>query len=273
MSRETIIRRIVEREMQERGLAEDTVRRDDSDLHKRAIELFGTWETALQYAGINLRRIPSRQQYNRERVLRTIRVLCRTGYSLKAKDNMRRDYGLYAAALEHFPSWRHALQAAGIDLQHAGLFSAKPRHLKSEEILDQLRQWNAAGHSLDWSDVCLENRALALTAKIRFRSWRRALLAVGIAPESVTRGRPPKWNPDRIIGEIRLRRQKGRSLCHKEVRKDARGLFYAAKDYYGSWTEALVAAGCDLQNPCEQQNGESNAGNSAATQSTDTKST
>lgn len=144
MSREAVIRRIVQREMQKCTLTEDSVRRNEPELYRTACKLFGTWETALQYAGINLRRLPAKQQYNRECVLQKIRVLCRTGCSIKAKDNMRREYGLYAAALQYFKSWRQALQAAGINLQYAGLVPTKPRRLKTPQILDQLRQWNAA---------------------------------------------------------------------------------------------------------------------------------
>jgi hypothetical protein len=273
MSRETVIHRIVERETQKRGLTEDAVRRDEPELHRTACKLFGAWETALRYAGINLCRLPAKQQYNRENVLRRIRVLCRTGYSLKAKDNKRREYGLYAAALQYFASWQQALRAAGIDLQRSGLFSTKPRRLKAPQILDQLRQWNAAGHSLDWAEICLENRVLANMAKIRFRSWRQALMAAGLSAESPARGRPPKWNPQRIIENIQRRQQAGQSLHHTDVQNDASGLLYAARDYFGTWANALLAAGCDSQARCGRQNGPSHAGQSTETNSIDTKST
>ena len=55
MSREAVIRRIVQREVRTSGLTEDAVRRDEPELYQTACTLFGAWETALQYAGINLR--------------------------------------------------------------------------------------------------------------------------------------------------------------------------------------------------------------------------
>ena len=47
MSRETIIRRIVERETQRLALTPASVRQDAPDLYRTACKLFGTWETAL----------------------------------------------------------------------------------------------------------------------------------------------------------------------------------------------------------------------------------
>ena len=189
MSREAVIRRIVQREVQTSGLTEDAVRRDEPELYQTACTLFGAWETALQYAGINLRCLSAKQQYSQERVRQRIRFLCRNGYSLRAKDNKQREYRLYAAALQYFRSWRQALQAAGVNLQCSGLLASKPCRLTKQQILDQLRQWNAAGHSLGWTEVCLGNRILANMAKTRFGSWRKALLAAGVTVQGAALGR------------------------------------------------------------------------------------
>jgi hypothetical protein len=51
ISREEVIRRIVECEMQGQSLTEENVLQDVPDLHQAACERFGTWDTALEYAG------------------------------------------------------------------------------------------------------------------------------------------------------------------------------------------------------------------------------
>jgi hypothetical protein len=62
MSRQEVIRQIVARELNRLSLAEDVVREELPALHESACEFFGTWETALRYAGIcrrKSRRAPS----------------------------------------------------------------------------------------------------------------------------------------------------------------------------------------------------------------------
>ena len=53
MIRETIIRKIVERDVAGESLLEDDVRRDNELLHAAAFEEFGAWNTALEYAGVD----------------------------------------------------------------------------------------------------------------------------------------------------------------------------------------------------------------------------
>ena len=247
MSREAVIRRIVERDQTGQNLTEGAVLHEAPDLHQAASELFGTWETALRYAGFDPRRLAAMQAYTPEHVLRKIRRLCRSGYSLKAVDNMRRDRRLYDTARRHFGDWRKALQAAGINLQNAGLRNGKPRRLDREKTLEELRQWLAAGHSRNWMDLCLQNHDLALAVKSICGSWRRAMIAVGLLPETKPPARKRKWNPQRIIESIRLRHREGKPMHYKAMHVDANSLLCAAKKYFGNLRNALAAAGIETE--------------------------
>jgi len=246
MSREEVIRRIVEREMQGHGLTEEVVLQHAPELHQSACALFGTWDTALEYAGVTMRRVSVTHGYTRERVRRQIRQLCLNGYSLMAVHNMRRDRRLYESARQYFGTWRQALLAAGIDLKHARL-SSKPRRLDKQEIIDTLRQRHQAGLSLAWNEVCLENRALASAARNAFRSWRRALVAAGIIPEIPHAPHNKKWDKQRIIEMIEDRYREGKPLSYTQVRKDHAALTCAARRHFGSWGRALAAAGGTLE--------------------------
>jgi hypothetical protein len=77
-----------------------------------------------------------------------------------------------------------ALQAAGINLENSGLRAGKPRCFEPDEILAELRLWYAAGRSLRWRVISLENRALAIAAKRTFGSWRRVIRATGLLLET-----------------------------------------------------------------------------------------
>jgi hypothetical protein len=241
--RKEVICRIVERQMQGSGLIEEIVLQDMPQLHQSACEQFGTWDTALHYAGINRRCLYPRQTYTREQIIRKIRGHCRKALKLTAKCVRRHDYRLQEAACQQFGSWRKALRAAGVNIELAGLGTAKFRRLNRDQFLDALLAWAAAGHSLRWCRVCLENRALAVAARGRFGSWRQALLAA----ESAVATRPPrikrKWDQQRIIDHIRRRQQEGKPMHYKAIRRDDGGLLNAARRHFGGWNQALTAAG------------------------------
>ena len=89
-----------------------------------------------------------------------------------------RDRALYDAMLQHFGSWRAALTAAGINL--ANVSRRRPKHLDRELMILWLQQRQAAGQSLTWTAVCLENRHYALAIRRVFRNWREAIAAAGV---------------------------------------------------------------------------------------------
>lgn len=242
MSREDVIRQIVERDIQDLGLSEELVVREAPELYSAACESYGTWETALQYAGVSERRVVVPDLSSPDQVLRKIRQLCLDGYDLSAGRNKERDRKLFNAARRHFGSWRKALRAVGMNLEQARP-SSKPRNLSRDKVISILRQRQAEGKSLEWSVVCLENRVFAVAAKQLFRSWRRALEAAGMLPERVVSSEGTrKWDRHTIIEAIRLRQRDGKSLQCAHVRREQGGLVSAARRYYATWNDAVFAA-------------------------------
>ncbi len=253
MSRQDVIREIVERDRQKLGLTEEIVMKEARVLYGTACQHFGTWGTALRYAGVDTRRLAARHGYSKDRVIRTLRKRCTTGYSLSAKRNMRRESRLYRAALRHFGTWRQALEAAGIDARYAHLVS-KPRRLDRKKILEALRQRYQAGRTLVWRVVCLENRAFATAVKNAFGSWRKALIAAGIPPE-VGRATDEGWDKQRVVAEIRERQRQNKPLTCRGVGRDHAALLSAAKRHFGQWTTALEVAGIVLGKRVETDEG------------------
>jgi hypothetical protein len=241
--RKEVICRIVERQLQGRGLIEEVVLQDMPELHQSACEQFGAWDTALQYAGVNLRCLYPLRNYTREQIIRKIREHCRRALKPTAKCVRHHDYRLQEAACQQFGNWRKALCAAGVNVELAGLGTTKFRRLNREQFLDALRAWAAAGHSLWWCRICLENRALAVAARGRFGSWRQALLAAESAVETQPPKTKRKWDQQRIIDCIQHRQQEGKPLHYKAIRRDDGGLLNAARRHLGGWNQALTAAG------------------------------
>ncbi len=146
-------------------------------LYEIACEEFGSWETALHYAGVNARATSvSDQKWPADRVQQCLRRQCTTGYDLNARANRSRNRALYRATLHHFGSWRAALAASGINL--ANVSHWRPKHLDRETMVLWLKQRQAAGESLVWTEVCLESRDYALAIRRTYRSWAKALAGV-----------------------------------------------------------------------------------------------
>ena len=244
MTREDVIRQLVERDVKCQSLTNEVIQREAAELYAAACEYFGTWDTALQYAGISVRRIITHEELSPDRIIRRIRKMCVDGYDMSAQRNIRRDRRFYEAARQHFGSWRRALKAAGVDLKHVRL-PRKPRKLDKEKIIQELRERHEAGLSMTCTKVCLENRALATAAMNAFHSWGRALAAAGLGPAQPEGGK--KWNRGNIIAAIKARNEAGKPCNYMAARKDESALVSAARRYFGNWRTALVAAGITLE--------------------------
>jgi len=188
MSRREVIRRIVQRDNQKQGLTEESALRDDAELHALACQCFGTWDTALQYAGISIQRLVYERKYGPEAVKRRLARMCREGHSLVAAHVRSRDPHLYRAALRQFATWEDALRAAGINPEHIRCYRPAQRPSK-QQVLETLINRQQQGLSLRWSDICRENRAFAVVTKHMFGSWARALAAAGVSPERTPRSK------------------------------------------------------------------------------------
>ena len=176
MTRHDVIRRIVDLDKREQDLREDVVQREATDLYELACEHFGTWDTALCYAGVNLQRL---DRDGSEAVKLAIQRLSHGTYNLTATRVRQRNPKLHRAALKHFGTWRRAVRAAGIDPDHIHPYS-KSRSPTRQQILRALVKRKRQGRSLRWVDIRRENYAFAVATKNRFGSWGAALVAAGV---------------------------------------------------------------------------------------------
>ena len=190
MNRNDVIRRIVERETQRLALTPASVRQDTPELYRTACKLFGTWETALQYAGVNLRRISIQQTYTREHVLHRIALLVRNKYNLQAGANRRRDHWLYMAALQYFGSWYKALLAAGIVQKRPR--AATNRKWDRQTILAAIEARHQECKPMHYAGVQEDDNRLLDAARRYFGSWDNALTAAGVESERRVRRRTAK---------------------------------------------------------------------------------
>ena len=82
---------------------------------------------------------------------------------------------------------------------------------------------------------------LASAAKRHFGSWRSAVTAAGLAHRLAAPRTVRRWTKDAVLRAILSRQRQGLPLAN--AYKDDSGFYSAAKKYFGSWTDALRAAG------------------------------
>jgi hypothetical protein len=76
---------------------------------------FGSWQAALEQAGLDYEQIRRYQEWDTEKVLGQVRDLNGRGERLNAKRMEKEDIRLLTAARRRFPSWNRTLSEAGLD--------------------------------------------------------------------------------------------------------------------------------------------------------------
>jgi hypothetical protein len=202
------------RDRQRRGLPLVHVWKTDIPLSRAAKQYFGHWYEALAASGVDR---PCRT-WNRAKVLAALQACHRDGVPLSQVWKI--DKGLFHAGRRYFGSWPNALEAAGVPCR-------RRRQWSKEAVLQELRDWHRG--------KVRRPGALAHAAKQRFGSTRKAWEAAGLDPPY------HKWTRRRVIEAI----QDGyvrRMTAHIAGYRD-KSLAAAAKRLFGSWADALVAAG------------------------------
>jgi len=150
---------------------------------------------------------------------------------------------LVRAGAWHFGTWRQAIEAAGIDYDKL----AKYQRWDRERIVERIQQLHAHGADLSWRSVSTHLDPPLAAAALRsngFSSWREAIRAAGLDIDAVARYK--FWNRERVVEEIQSLRAQGHLLSSKLMQDDNQALFCAARRRFGSWDNALEAAGFDV---------------------------
>ena len=93
--------------------------------------------------------------------------------------------------------------------------------------------------------------ALYAAARRHFGAWKHALQSAGIKPDEVAKKR--EWDGQSLTHHIRDLFRRGRSLKPSAVVKREGGFYNAAVSLYGSWPNALIAAGINPDRVCDVQ--------------------
>jgi superfamily II DNA or RNA helicase len=206
----------------------------------RARRIFGSWDQALQAAGLDPDEVRPRRRWTRQSALEAIRDRKRKGLALNVAAMLNEDLNLKNASSWLFGSWNHALRAAGIDPNSVRV---RRRDWTRQAVVTAIRERRRRRLPVNAAAVQKEAGGLADAVYNFFLTWSAALSAAGIDPQAA---RPPswalKWTKSAIIKAIRERKRKQQRLNHGAAPS---GLAGAAIRVFGGWDGALSAAGID----------------------------
>jgi biotin operon repressor len=187
----------------------------------------------------------SRKKWSRERIIDEIQNLQRQGISLSTRSMAELGYsGMVTTSYkrEYFGSWRQAIIAAGFDPREV---CRRKRKWTAETIIRRIQELHAKGEDLSHSAAKRDHQYLVVVAidPRFFGSWRKAIEAAGIDYKDVSKHE--YWSKERIREQILSLYNRGESLSHEMAKRHHGALVSAASSprYYGSWGEAVKAAG------------------------------
>lgn len=179
---------------------------------------------------------PERGRRGKADLLRAILGREMAGLPLNHATVLEQDRRLHGDGLRLFGRWEAALRAAGIDPARV----RRHRRWSRRAVINRIGQLAAEGKPLNLRAIQLSEATLASAAYRFFGSWDEALAVAGIAPNTCRRRRA-NWTREQIIATIRSIRVEGGKLNHAAVGRSS--LSRAAVDLFGSWDDALRAAG------------------------------
>jgi len=110
-----------------------------------------------------------------------------------------------------------------------------------EEVLRVIADLRKGGKQLNSGYIARNYPALAYAGRRYCGSWEDAIKAAGLDYESIRR--KSFWSRGKIVGQIRELRAEGEPLNVSAAEVKHGGLVGAAAVYYGSWRQAIEAAG------------------------------
>ena len=217
------------------------VRQNFQELLAASIRYFGSWQKAVEMAGIPYDQVRKYRKWSKDSIIQEIRNLHTQGVDLsfRAMALSQHNAMVYAAIRpKYFGSWKTALEAAGLESEEIYRY----RSWEENDILDEIRRLKTEGADLSSKAMDERSNRLIATARRRFGNWGRALEKAGINYDEVRRRK--RWTRESLVeGILELKRQ-GIPLITPEVKKANPSLFAAAckKHFFGTWKKALKAA-------------------------------
>jgi len=246
------------------GLAVAKGSQRDPSLHKHGQKHFGSWQNALEAAGVSFEEVrlkPKCRYPDKDSVITKIKQMYKEGIPLNGlaiAKGKQSDPTLYKCAQKYFGKWETAIETAGISYKEIRAKKRPLRYPDKDAIIREIRRRVSVGLSINGlavSEGKEADTALYKYAPYFLGSWKKAVSAAGFDYNYLVRKRKsPYPDTETVIAEIRRRHKNGITIRSTHVMKPGkyqdRGLFNSACRYFDNWRKAVQAAGIDYDAIC-----------------------
>ena len=219
------------------------VRRTHTRLLARGCRHFGSWNAALEAAGLDINKIRRCPRWSKEQICEELRELRAKRLFSDVRMLSQKYPSLFWACCRHFGGGLAALEAAGIDYEE--LLGEHPRRWTKKRIIGEIQRRNSEGKTVCLAVILRKEPALkrfCYAALHHFGRWTEALKAAGLRLDSV-RDNQRKWPVARVIQEIRRRHVERKLLNTDHMLREDLALHAAGRRHFGTWRKAVEKAG------------------------------
>jgi len=223
-----------------------SIQKDGLPLWAAAKRYFGSYRNAADTAGVPLRKPVPEWSWPVPRLQQALRELHQSGTDLSSGSIRRTHKHLFCAARARLGSWQKAVESIGVDYKTV----YRPHEWSRQAIVDRLHELHAAG--ADLRAGALQKSDIPLSGAIQryFGTLRRAMEAANIpytpGPSAASGSRRlGHWTQDLVVKALRDLHATGQDLRYARMKEKNQPLFYAAKQLFGSYVNAVREAGID----------------------------
>ena len=202
---------------------------------------FGSWTDALQEAGVEIDNDNARTSLSKEELCEALQDLT-DELGRTPKTTEMEEQGPYSTStyFARFGSWSNALEAADLDGDRGrgpgGVISRKELLTALQDLADEL------GETPTVAEMNEQGRYAVSTYIERFGSWNDAVREAGLSTNDETKG----VSKEELLAALQdLADELGRAPTQREMRQEGQYSTTTYQTHFGSWSEAIKAAGCE----------------------------
>lgn len=192
------------------------------------------------------------QKWDAEIVISAIKELHKQGEQLNSNHAQTKHRALYQSACKYHGSWKAAIEASGLSYDSVRVKTPNRKVVWSKKIVvEAIKKLNEEGELLNSNYIQTTHRRLYGAACKYFEGWPQAVAAAGLDYGLIRKVKLRTWSEKALIEAVMQRAKRDLSVKGSVVSIEDRGLYNAARRYFGNggWAKVRVLAGLTPVDP------------------------
>lgn len=248
-NRESVLQALRERHDSGRAMGGGAMQKEDIPLWAAAKRYFGSYQNALDAAGISSFQPAEEWTWPIPRLQAELRKLHEQGVDLSSGRIRKTHRELFYAFRSRMGSWRTAVESIGLDYDSV----RRARDWSRQVVIERIRELHKQGADLRTGTIQKVEVPLSGAVQRYFGTMRRAMEAAGLLYPGKGSSALGYWTEDLVLNTVREKHAHGDDLRYRVIRERNQPLFFAAKTLFGSYTNAVAVAGIDYWQMSQSQ--------------------